>query len=461
MTSLNKLTLGAAGILLLTGCSLAPNDPAPPVNVPPGWSVAGDKTMAFDPARWWTGFNQPQLNALIDEALQYNADLQLAAARVAEARASVAASQAERFPLLEGQAEAGRGTTTTLTGKPDNSFSLGALLSYEIDLWGRLANANEAARARLLATDANRQVVRQAVAAEVARNYFTLQTLDWQVDIAERTIATRQGTVDLQRKRFDGGDIDALDFRQAESELAAAQALLPSLQQQHELTIHALSVLLGHSPEAIIAKAVQNKLGASPLPDVPPLPEILLSDHIVYRPDILAAEENIKAANADIGVARAAYLPRLSLSALLGVGSTDLDTLMQSSAKQWNIAGAALGPILDFGRASAQVEAAQARQKQAYITYEQTARLAVREIMDALTTYARAGERLAAQNKQIEALRSASTVARKRYDAGYSSNLEVLDAERNLLAVEVDSVSTQNERLIALTNLYRALGHGE
>lgn len=457
MTSRN-IYLGAALMALLAGCSLAPATQTPDTTLPQDWAVAGGTAIPFNPASWWEQFNQPQLGVLIAEAFEYNSDLQLAAARVAEARASVTSTTAERFPLLEASAGAERGNNNVL-GQTANIFNLGGLLSYEVDLWGRLANANRAARARLLASEANAEVVRQALAAEVARLYFTYLALDWQVDIARRTIQSRQDTVDLQRKRFDGGDIDALSFRQAEAQLAAAQALMPTLAAQREQVSYAMTVLLGRSPNSIIAATLPSELEGTQLPSVPPLPQIALADHLVNRPDLRAAEYILDAANADIGVARTAYLPRLSLSALAGLASADIDSLFDDGSDLWSVGASAGAPVLDFGRARAQVAAAEARQKQAYINYEQTARIAVREVMDNLSNYKRSGERLIAQNEQIIALREAVDVARKRYDAGYSDYLEVLDAERNLLQVEIDSVTTQNDRLIAMTNLYRALGH--
>jgi multidrug efflux system outer membrane protein len=455
--------------LWLGGCSLAPEYQKPETPVSTDWSsdalTSDDETI---PLEWWRRFDDPALVALIGEALDHNTDLEMAAARVAEARAQLTSSQAERYPLLEVQGSASRqgpseeSFMTTGQGGDEtyNDLQVSGLLSYELDLWGRLANASEAARARLLGSAANREAVRLAVIGEVANGYFNLRGLDRQIEITQRTIDSRRETVDLQRAQFQAGAIDELSLKQAESELAAAEAQLPALRQQRAMQRNALAVLLGRDPKAIIEKtvAVGRPIDAFEAPAS--VPAGRPADLIVRRPDIVAAEQELVATNAEIGVARAAFLPTISFSGLLGLQSDSGGSLFQSSASTWQAGGSLLGPLIDFGRAESMVAQAEARQRQALISYRATVQTAFQEVLDALAGLQRNDERLQAQSRQVEALRRAADLARQRYEGGVSSYLEVLDAERSLFNTQLALVQTQRDRLQATVNLYRALGGG-
>lgn len=459
--------LAGAIALLIGGCSLAPDYLKPQSAVPDSWSSERLAAAEEIPTDWWRTFDDPALAALVDEALSANADLQLAAARVAEARALLTGRQAERYPLLEVEAAAVRqgpseeaATSAASRGKPFTDLRVSSVLSYELDLWGRLANASEAARARLLASAANREAVRLAVVGEVANGYFNLRALDRQIVIAERTVASRREAVTLQRNRFEGGDVDELTLRQAESELAAAQAELPALLQQRALQRNALAVLLGRSPREIVERAIAVARPIDAIDAPASVPAGRPADLIVRRPDIAAAEQEVVATNAEIGVARAAFLPTVSFVGLLGLQSASAGDLFTGSASAWQFGGALVGPLLDFGRAQALVDLAEARQRQALVAYRGTIQTAFREVLDALEGFRRSEERLQAQSRQVAALRSAAELARERFAGGFSSYLEVLDAERSLFTVELALTETQRNRLQSAVDLYRALGGG-
>lgn len=454
-------------VLGLSGCVMGPDHVRPETDLPDGWggaNVEASPAARIDP-QWWRGFGDPILTSLVEEALAGNADVSLAAARVAEARAVLNLRDAERYPLLRAQASGARQRSSEDTAVPGggqviDDFSAAAVLSYEIDLWGRLARANEAARAQLVAGESTQDAVRLAVAADVATGYFNLRALDQQLDIAQRTVQTRQDSYRLQESRYRNGAISQLAFRQAESELAAAEAELPSLHQQRALQVNALSILMGRTPREIVQPAAMAGRSIEDYRALPAVPMGLPSNLLERRPDIRAAEQQLRAANAEIGIARAAYFPTVSLTGLLGTQSEELSGLFNGPAKTWQFAGDLAAPIVDFGRTRANVRAAEARRDQALVNYQQTVRLAFRDVLDALETRTAAADRVAAQDRQIVALRDTARLAQRRFDEGYSDYLEVLDAQRSLFAVELSRIDTQQSRLKALVDLYKALGGG-
>lgn len=450
----------ALSLWLLASCSLAPDMPNVQTDLPQHWELTGQEEASL--TEWWKRYNDPQLNALIARALEHNADLQLASARVAEARALLGGTQAEQYPLISGNTSAARldaGDVPLTGGKAIESYSVAPVLSFEVDLWGRLANATEAARQQLLAEEANTRAVRLAVIAETTSNYVTALALNEQITVTQQTIKTRQQAFGLQQKLFKEGDTDELTVRQAESELQAVQAELPNLEQQRQQRLNALLVLTGATPQEIFNPAQLAEVKDASLPKLPALTALAPEQVVAGRPDIIRAEHQLTASNAQIGVAKAAYLPRLSLTGLLGFGSDNVGDLFSGDPVSL-AAGSLAGPILDFGRARAQVEASEARQKQAYIAYEQTVRTAFKEIMDALTGYRKTGERLDVQEKRIITLKRSSQLARRRFEEGISSYIEVLDAERNLYQAETAMIETQRARLQTSVDLYKALGGG-
>ena len=335
-----------------------------------------------------------------------------------------------------------------------------ATLSYQLDLWGRYRRASEAARAELLASQFAKDTVNLSVAAQVAQGYFTLRALDQQLQIAEQTLQSRQASLALREKRYRGGVSSELEYRQAQAETAATQAAVPRLQQAQTAAEKALQVLIGASPRELMTSQVPRGKTVTELTTPPLIPAELPSQLLEQRPDLRAAEARLIAANARIGVAKAAYFPNISLTGNLGSESLRLADLFSAPAQTWSFVGQLAMPIFDFGKTGAAVDAASARQRQALADYTQAVQNAFRETYVALQAHRTSREQFAAQTAQVDALRRALRLAQLRYDNGYSSYLEVLDAQRNLFSAEIDWVQTRQAQLDAVVSVYLALGGG-
>lgn len=459
--------------LLASACMVGPDYQKPDTALPSFWKffipTPEAPPLNVEEKAWWQSYNDPVLSQLMDDALKANSDISVAAARVSQARAASDFADANRLPLLSGQGQATRvgnsqesfaGRISPFASKPYNNFSLAAVLDYEVDLWGRLARASEYARAQLLSTEANREAVRLAVEAEVANGYFNLRALDEQLKVAESTVESRQGVFKFQTAQYKGGNINTLVYQQAQAELAAAQAAVPQLRQLRNEQESALAVLLGRTPKQIVENDMPRGAKIDDLPIPPVLPQELPSTLMEQRPDIRAAEQNLIATNADIGVAKADYFPTLSLSGLIGLNSIDTNRLLRGSARNWQAGAGLSGPILDFGRTSSNVAGATARKDEALAQYQQTIRVAFKETIDAMSAQANSAERVDALTVQAKAGEEALRVASLRYEAGYSDNLEVLDAQRTLFQAQLDRISAQRDRLSASVNLFKALGGG-
>jgi multidrug efflux system outer membrane protein len=454
-----RVALAAASAALITACASAP--PAPPaLELPP---LAAPAPAAAE--RFWTLFNDTQLTQLIEEALANNRDLKSAVARIDEARANVRLARASAYPSLDASAAASRNKRSEATelrqGPPFHSttYNAGLAAAYEVDLWGKLASGRTAAAASLLATEYAAQTVRFALVAQVAATYFTLRGFDDELRLLRATLATRDDNVRLQRARATAGVASELDLRFAEAERAAVAAALPALQRAVAQTEAALAQLLGRSAAAVFAPAIAR--GAALEQSVAPeVPEGLPSDLLARRPDIRQAEAALAAAQARVAEARAQYLPSLTLTASFGGESADLADLFSAPARVWSVAAGLLQPIIGAQRIGAQVDAAAARREQAALAYQQTVVAALRDAHDALAAHRAARAAFVAQEerraKQAEVLR----LAELRYRSGYSSYLEVLDAQRNLLEAERARLAALRERQIAIVDLYKALGGG-
>ena len=460
----SRLLLTLIGISLLAACSFEPELQKPVEALPESWALSNaHETSAL--TKWWVNYGDPYLPPLVEQALSYNADLQLAYARVAQARAQLGSTIAQQYPSLNVEAGAMKGgiDSTSIQGNSlgkttYDAYYASPVLSYEVDLWGRLANTTKAAQEQMLAEEANVRTVRLAIIAETVSDYFAISALNEQIATLQRLITTRKDSFNLQQSRFKAGDIDELALRQAESELISMQSKLPNLEEVRQKRINAITILCGASPHDLADPSHFAALKDTALPMMPGLPKLTPAQAMANRPDIIHADHLLVASNANIGVARTAYLPRLSLSALFGYQSLNLDDMMHITSPDWNAAGTLAGPLLDFGRARAQVEVAQAQQKQAYISYEQTARVAFREMMDALIGQQKTSEHLVAQNKQVKNLQRSVLLAKKRYAAGYSNYLEVLDAERTLDQAQIDRIEAARAHLQTSVDLYKSLG---
>jgi multidrug efflux system outer membrane protein len=451
---------------LLSGCiTLGPDYARPKIDTPDAWP--GEKTEVPVPVQWWRNYNDPVLDKMVEEALAHNTDLALAIARVDEARAQLGVTRADQVPGMSAGADASRNriserSPTFFPGiKPkytDLNTSLNA--SWEIDLWGKYRRATESARADLLATEFNREAVRLTLIAEVSQGYFNLRSLDAQVAVTRETVATRLAALALQRKRFEAGVASELELRQVEAETAAAQALLPSLETQLAQQETALSVLLGRSPRAIVDTPPERGTAIEALTVPPAVPAGLPSDLLKRRPDLQEAEQRLVAANARIGVAKAAYYPSISLTGLLGVESATLADLFTSAARLWQFSASAAQTVFDAGKTRSQVAAASARQQQALVQYQSAIQNAFKDTLDALVAQRKARETLEADQARVAALQKALELAQLRYNNGVSSLLDVLDAQRGLLEAQLNQVEAHRAQLAATADLFKALGGG-
>lgn len=463
----NKKTLFCivAASALLAGCSLGPAYERPAAELPEAWIAAPAEGQAIAAERWWMLYKDATLDRLIAEALEHNQDLALATARLDEARALARIADAELAPSVDAafQRDRTRRSDSTATrfpgGLENNNYRARLNVSYELDLWGRLRDSAKAARAELLATSAARETVRIALTAEVVQSYYALVGFDAQIAATRKSLALRQDNLRLQRIRADAGLINDFVLRQLEAEVAAAEAQLPALERRRTGEELALGVLLGRSPRALISATV-NRSVESGQPAMPVIPAELPSSLLLRRPDVVSAEQQLIAANARIGAARASLFPRIGLSGYLGSESAALSDLFSGPAQIWNIGFALAQPIFQGGRLFGAVEAVQARERQALAQYQKTLQTAFRETHDALVAQTKAREVFDAENARAAALGESLRLARIRYDNGLTSQLEVLDAERNLLSAELNRADALRAQRAAIADVVKALGGG-
>lgn len=464
-----SMAMTLVAVCALTACASASLEPAyqRPVLVLPDTLPATGGAASVDWGVWWKGFQDPVLDALMAEAARNSQDLALATARIAEARATLDQNRANFYPTVDLNASATRqrasenaASFNAETRPYSTTQQLGLSASYEIDFWGKYARADEAARARLLSQTANQGTVLTTLYANVAQTYFALRALDAQTTLAEQTLATRQENLRLQQRRFDGGVIGELDLRQAESEAAGIEATLQATRQGRGNVESALVLLLGRQPAGILQPVLTRGLEVGALYDRQAIPADLPSDVLSRRPDVFSAEQSLAAANADIGQARAAYFPQVSLTAGLGQQSKDLSSLFDPASLFWSLMGNLMQPVFRAGAIGAVVAAANAREQQALAQYTQTVQNAFRDVHDALNNVAAGREIAATTSRRIEALRNTLRLSDLRYKNGYSSYLEVLNAQRDLAQAESALIDTQRSQLNAVVSLYRALGGG-
>ena len=454
------LIFGAAA-LLLSGCMIAPDYVRPPVDSPDAWRV--DYADAADTAnvRWWELFNDPVLNQLVDTALRENRDVRIAAARVEEFAARVDISRAGYFPQIGYNGEASRNRVSRevyggggLNERKYNNYTAAASLGWELDLWGRIRNATTAARADLLAQEENRRAVILSLVSAVASSYVNLRQYDRQLEIAKETLAARAESLRLFELKLKGGVVSDLEVAMVRTEYEQAAAAIPPLERQIALTENALSILLGSNPGTIPrGKSIDALV-------LPPVPAGVPSTLLARRPDIAAAEQAMIAANARIGVARAQYFPTISLTGLFGFASESLSDLLQNSANVWSLGGSAVGPIFSGGRISAELRASEAVQRQAMVGYLQTVQGAFRDVDDALVSVQKLREQLVVEGRRVDALSDYARLARLRYDEGYTSYIDVLDAQNKLFDAQLQYVSLQGDVYGSLVTTYKSMGGG-
>ena len=450
-------------LLLLAGCAVQPKYERPAVDLPQQWKEAAPR-FAED-GRWWRIYDDEELNKVVEEALSGNGDLLIAAARVDEARALLGEARSFFYPRVDATASASRQqisqrTAQSFPGVPREFSSHRAALevTYELDLFGRLSANAAAARAELEASEASRVAVRLALAAQVAKSYFALRSLDEQVSLTRRTVGLREDALGLQRKRLQGGVISEFELRQLEAETAVVRAQLPPLEREREREEVALAVLLGRSPKQVFESQVATKQAFDETPGPAAVPSGLPSELLLRRPDLVEAERRLASANARIALARAEMFPSIALTGALGFESAALANLFTGPAGIWSIAAAVTQPIFAGGRLKARTEAAEARERAALADYQQAIRTAFGEVRTALIAQARAKESYDAESARVTALGETLRLARLRYQNGVASQLDVIDAERGLLAAQIARIEALRAHRAAVADLFRALG---
>jgi multidrug efflux system outer membrane protein len=459
-----------AGVALLVslagGCTLGPDYERPPVTTPEQWRETTAVQTSIANVAWWELFQDEQLRGLVDTALAENRDLRIAVERIEEARALYGFTRSDLYPQVNATAQAGalRFSDAGLTHTPetlrdqDNTkaiYALGASLYWELDFFGRIRRATEAQKAEMLATQEAHRAVALTLVSEVARAYIELRDLDRRLEIARRTLDSRQEYVGLARDRFEGGVTSEVDWRQAEAEFFRVQAFVYEMEKLVVQKENEISVLVGHNPGAVPRGRT---LDQQPIP--PEVPAGLPAEILERRPDVREAEERLHAATARIGEAQAARYPQISLTGSFGVASTELDELLDSNSQNWNLFANLLQPIFNFGKNKRRVEIRESQTRQAVYEYESSLLRALREVEDSLIGLEKTGQQRGAQRDRVGAERRVLDLAETRYRGGVAAYLEVLDAQRSLFNAEIDETMTISEHVISLIQLYKALGGG-
>lgn len=414
---------------------------------------------------WWLGFNDPQLNKLIDEALAHNADVLTAAERVGQSQSNLREAELALLPDLGVQASATRTKPSPETAIPGQTatmtvYNAGVTASYEIDLWGKLWKAQDAARAQLAATRYARETTRSAVAAQTAKSYFALLALDADVDLLQKTLATRNEAVGLQQKRYQMGATGDYELKLSEGERASVTALLPKALAGRVQAEAALAVLLGRSPREIIEGGIVRGQSLDALAKVPDVPLTLTTDLLTRRPDVRQAAEQYNAADNQLAEARRRFFPDISLTGFFGGNSLTFGHVLKTGARTWTAGAAVVEPLIGLASIDAEVDIAKANRNQAEIAYAQAARSAYADAKTALANQSAARDTLLATQTRAATQTRVSELTALRYKAGYSSYLDQLNAERDRLSAEKDRIDALLDRLTAMVSLYQALGGG-
>jgi multidrug efflux system outer membrane protein len=458
------IVAGLAAAALVGGCAIGPNYKRPVVAEPPTFrGQAAAEAASLADAPWWDAFQDPGLQALIQEALSRNYDVQIAAARVQEARANLSVARSDLYPSLDYGASAGRAKISPGVGgsaggpapRATNFYSATMSASWELDIWGRVRRLNESARANLFATEDARRGVWLSLVSDLAQAYFELLELDVQLQIARNSTDAYQRTYDLFLDRFNLGVASKLETSRALGALGDARANIPQLESSIVAKENQIGILLGRPP-APIARGV-SMYEQLVVPTVPAgLPSALLE----RRPDLRQAEQLLVAANARIGAAKAEFFPKLSLTALFGTASPEVAALTSGATTIWAVAGMLSGPLFNAGRTLGTYRASIAQWEQARLQYEQAVLQALREVSDALTALEKLNDAEAGQSTAVKALEEAVSHATDRYRQGLANYFEVLEAQQQLYPAQNALAQIRRNRLLAYVQLYKALGGG-
>jgi multidrug efflux system outer membrane protein len=447
---------------VVAGCTAGRNYQRPAVKVPEtfrGATEAIPAASSIADAQWWDLFQDEQLQTLIRTALAGNYDLRIAAARILEAQAQLGITHADELPsVTAGPSIVGQKPSAALFGVPTQSVGALALqgsAAWQLDFWGRYRRATEAARAQVLASEWGRRAVVTTLISEVADAYFRLRALDLDLDVSTRTLGTRRESLQLTQVREQGGATSLVDVREAEQLVYGATSQIATLERSIEQQQNVISFLLGDLP-APVARG----LALTDQPHPAEVPAGLPSALLERRPDIQRAEQELVSANAEVGVAQAAFFPQISLTGSGGFESTALAALFAGGNVVWAAALSAVQPVFTGGRLRSQEELAEARRQEAELAYGQTVQQAFREVSDALVGYRKLQELRQQQQLLVASAQDARRLAEIRYEGGAASYLEVLDADTRLFAAELGLDDAQLSELIELVEVYRALGGG-
>ena len=454
-------------VVLLAGCTVGPDYQRPEMALPQQYSEPSAGSASAVASNWWTLYRDATLDELIAAGKKNNSDLRLAVARVQEAEGALREVRASIFPEITGSASYSRQGVSTLSQPPvpagiatvRPNYQALISTSYEVDFWGRLSRTTEASRANLFASQLSRDVVDITLAGAIAQSYFALRSLDTQIAVLDNSIRVRRDSLDIARTRLQAGLAPELDVFQAQGALADALVQRRDAVRSRALVEHQLAQLSGRLDLKLPAEKLAGDVFALPVVPLPPagLPSALLD----RRPDIRQAEEGLVAANAQIGIARAAMFPTIALTASAGVQSAQFaDLVAGPGASIWSLGVALAGPIIDEGRREARVDQARARREQALAGYQKAVETGFREVSDALTNVQQSGESEAELKARLDAARNALELSTLRYQSGYSPYLEVLDAQRTANDAELAFVRNRQSRLAFSVDLMKALGGG-
>ncbi|MGC4073627.1 MAG: efflux transporter outer membrane subunit [Nibricoccus sp.] len=465
--SFATLVLASSSTVLHALPSVGPDYKRPVVSAPANYRDASPAASA--PANalspdWWHLFNDPALNQLEETALTANQDLRAALARVEQARAISGVARSSYFPSVSVDPSFKREQTSlAVDNKLPNplatTYRLPLELTWEIDLFGRVRRLNETTRAELAASGATYEAARLSLTAEVATTYFILRALDQELRVVTATIGLRRDALGLVHARFQNGSASDLDVARGETELATTEADAAALAQRRSSTQNALAVLLGKAAPEFATTASGSDISSINIV-LPAIPAGLPSELLTRRPDIAAAERTLAAANARIGLAKAAFFPALSLTGSAGYASADIDDLFKSESKFWSIGPSLYLPLFQGGRNRANLARSRASYEETLATYRQRVLIAFREVQDALTASQLLAQQAEAQSRAVASARRGSDLSQKRYDAGFVSYLEVVDAQRTALDVERTDARLAGQRWITQVALIKALGGG-
>jgi len=462
--------LALALALLPAGCAVGPDYQRPALDVPAQYrdvappatgAAANTDASSLGDSDWREVYADPNLQALLATAIQNNYDVKMAVARIDQARAALGSARLNYLPQVSVDAGLGRAKTSDYALVPgaartNTEDQVQIQASYQLDLWGQLRRMNEAARANLLGSQYAQRAVRVTLVATLAADYFDLISLDSQLEITRRTVGTRDKFLELTRAQHEGGYVTGLDVATAEAELDAARATIPDLERQITQTEDQISILVGANPGPVVRAHYGEAVPEAPPRPPPGLPARLLE----RRPDVSQAEQALLAANAEIGVAKAALFPNIALTGAAGSLSIPLGMLFSAPAAEWSAGVGLVQPLLSVQSNLYQVQLADARKREVLYQYQKTVQAAFQDVADALVAYQKYGEFEREEAKQVEALQRAREIALARYRIGYASYFDVINADRDLFTAELLLAQAYTNNLNALVHLYSALGGG-